>query len=106
MYYVGGLSGFTPPSGQFTNANPLFIAPPSVNSTATGQYMSAIDPKTLGNALELQAGSPALNKGVDPTTLPNVPSAIINDLKKYIYKDIRGNPRIAGSSFDLGAYSD
>jgi hypothetical protein len=105
MYYVGGLSGFTPPSGQFISANPLFMAPPSVNSTALGQYQSAIDPKTLGNALELQGGSSAMNKGVDPATLSNVPSAVLNDLKKYLYKDIRGASRTAGSSFDLGAYS-
>jgi hypothetical protein len=46
-----------------------------------------------------------MSRGVDPTTLPNVPTAIINDLKKYIYKDIRGNSRAPGSSFDLGAYT-
>jgi hypothetical protein len=36
--------------------------------------------------------------------LPGLASAIITDLKKYIYTDINANPRPQGGGSDLGAY--
>jgi hypothetical protein len=36
--------------------------------------------------------------------LPGLPSAIVTDLKQYIYTDINGNLRPQGGGSDLGAY--
>ncbi len=104
MYFVGA-PDFTPvdPS-QFFNNDPEFVSPPPVNATGDGQWTTAPDPATIASSFELQSTSPAINEGVDPTTLPNVPGAILTDLEKYIYTDIIGNPRPKGAAFDLGAY--
>jgi len=51
----------------------------------------------------LLPGSPALGKGMDPSTLPGLPAEIVGDLKKYIYVDYNGKPRPRGGPFDLGA---
>jgi len=51
----------------------------------------------------LQPGSPAYGKGIDPSTLSGLPSAILSDLRIYIYTDINGKARPQGGS-DLGAY--
>lgn len=104
MLCVGGVD-FTPtvPS-EFFDDWPLFN-PLAVNATETGQFATAPNPQTIGNAFHLSSTSPAIGKGVDPTTLPDVPSAIVIDLKKYIYSDISGNARTENSSFDLGAFT-
>jgi hypothetical protein len=105
MYWVGEID-FTPTDpSEFFNDDPEFVDPLSVNPTATGQFADAPNPESIGDAFRLQASSPAIGKGIDPTTLPNVPSAIITDLKNYIYTDISGKPRAVGGSFDLGAYT-
>jgi hypothetical protein len=91
-------------ASQILFADPLFLKPPYFDATAEGQYAKAAAPSSLANGLTLQRDSPALRKGIDPTTLPNLPQAIISDLKKYIYADIDGNPRPQKEDFDLGAY--
>jgi hypothetical protein len=85
---------------QFIQADPLFANPPSLTG---GQYATALAPSSLGNGLSLLLASPARGKGIDPSTLTNVPAAIVTDLQKYIYSDINGKTRVRGS-FDLGAY--
>src|SRR3984893_971274 len=99
--YFGSAINFTysVPS-QFIQADPLFVNPPSLSG---GQYATALVPSLLGNGLALLPLSPAKGKGIDPSTLPNMPPAIVTDLRKYIYSDINGKPRPQGS-FDLGAY--
>ena len=66
--------------------------------------MTSLIPSLLGNALTLQSNSPAYSKGIDPSTVSGLPAAIVTDLKKYIYTDIKGKPRPQGSGSDLGAY--
>jgi hypothetical protein len=85
---------------QLIQADPMFVNPPSL---AGGQYATALAPSLLGNGLTLLPLSPARSKGVDASTLSNLPAAIVTDLKKYIYTDINGKPRQQGG-FDLGAY--
>jgi hypothetical protein len=58
----------------------------------------------LGTALTLLPLSPAYSRGIDPSTLSGMASAIVSDLKKYIYTDINGKARPQGGSVDLGAY--
>jgi hypothetical protein len=86
---------------QFLQADPSFVNPPSLSG---GQYATALAPSLLGNGLTLQPSSPAIGKGIDPSTLSGLPSALASDLKKYIYTDINGNPRPLGGGSDLGAY--
>jgi hypothetical protein len=58
----------------------------------------------LGDVLKLGLSSPAIGKGIDPSTLLNLSSTIVKDLRIYIYTDINGNGRPNGGPFDLGAY--
>ena len=100
--YFGSAINFTPSDpSQLTQADPLFVNPPSLTG---GGYTTALAPSQLGNGLTLTSASPARGKGVDPTTLPNLPAAILSDLKNYIYTDISGKARLQGGAFDLGAY--
>jgi hypothetical protein len=98
MYY-GSSPNFS--SSQLLQADPLFLNPPPL--TLYG-YSTALPPLQLGTDLTLQPGSPAFAQGIDPSTLPGLPSAIVSDLKNYIYTDINRKPRPQGGGSDLGAY--
>ena len=103
--YFGSSPNFAPADpSQLIQADPLFVNPPFFDPTALGQYATALAPSLLGNGLTLLPLSPAYNIGIDPSTLSGVPSAIVTDLKKYIYTDINGKARPQGGSSDLGAY--
>ena len=100
--YYGSSLNFTPSApAQFLQADPLFVNAPSLTG---GQYATALPPSQLGNGLTLLAASPAIGRGIDPATLPNLPAAIVSDLQKYVYTDITGKARPQGGAFDLGAY--
>jgi uncharacterized protein DUF4082/Big-like domain-containing protein/putative Ig domain-containing protein len=87
---------------QLINADPLFLLPPSLS---IGGYATSLAPSLLGTGLTLTPLlSPALGKGIDPSTLSGVPANIVSDLKKYIYTDINGKARPQGGGSDLGAY--
>lgn len=98
MYY-GSSPNFSSP--QLLEADPLFVHPPSLTQYG---YSAALPPLQLGNDLTLQSGSPAFGKGIDPSALSGLPSAIVSDLKNYIYVDINGKPRPPGGGSHLGAY--
>ena len=102
MYFAAPINfSYSNPS-QLINADPLFINAPSLG---IGAYSTSLLPSLLGTGLTLTPLlSPALGKGIDPSTLPGLPSAIVTDLKQYIYTDINGNPRPQGPGSDLGAY--
>jgi hypothetical protein len=103
--YFGSSPNFIPANpSQLIQADPLFVNPPYFDPTALGQYATALAPSLLGNGLTLLPLSPAYNIGIDPSTLSGVPSAIVTDLKKYIYTDINGKARPQGGGSDLGAY--
>jgi len=100
--YYGSPLNFTPnASAQFVQADPLFVNPPVLTG---GQYATALAPSLLGPGLTVLTTSPAIGAGIDPTTLPNLPAEIVNDLRTYVYTDINGKARPQGGSFDLGAY--
>jgi hypothetical protein len=97
----GSSPNFSPSDpSQFLQADPLFLSPPSLDLNG---YSSALVPSLLGNGLTLLPLSPAFARGIDPSTLPGLPSAIASDLQKYIYTDINGKPRPQGGAVDLGA---
>jgi hypothetical protein len=100
LYFGSAINFAYSALSQFIQADPMFVNPPSL---AGGQYATALAPSLLGNGLTLLPLSPARSKGVDASTLSNLPAAIVIDLKKYIYTDINGKPRQQGG-FDLGAY--
>jgi hypothetical protein len=89
---------------QVLYTDPLFISPPYFHPTAQVQYAKALAPSLLGTGLMLQPTSPALHKGIDPADLPNLPEAIVKDLKEHVHNDINGAPRPLGEGSDLGAY--
>jgi len=97
--YFGSSPNFS--NSQLFQADPLFVNPPSLTQYG---YFSALPPLQLGNDLILQPGSPAYGKGIDPSTLSGLPSAILSDLKNYIYTDINGKARPLGGGSDPGAY--
>jgi hypothetical protein len=99
MYGAGYNFSYSDPS-QFISANPMFVNAPSLTQ---GGYSSALPASQLGNGLEVLAGSPAYNQGVDPAAISGQSSVIVIDLKKYIYTDINGKARPQGGA-DLGAY--
>jgi Immunoglobulin domain/Immunoglobulin I-set domain len=96
----GSPPSFTP-AVPFVQVDPLFVNPPTL---AGGQYATALAPSLLGTGLTLLPTSPAIGAGIDPTTLSNLPAAIVSDLRTYCYTDINGKARPQGGSFDLGAY--
>jgi hypothetical protein len=98
MYDVGA-PNFS--ASGFMNANPLFLAAPSL---AMGGYTSSLAPSLLETGLTLLPTSPAYGKGIDPSTVSGLSTAIASDLKTYIYTDINGKARPKGGSVDLGAY--
>jgi hypothetical protein len=100
LYFGSSVNFASSFPSEFIQANPLFANAPSL---AGGQYATALAPSLLGDGLHLLPVSPARDRGIDPSTLPNVPAAIVTDLQKYIYADINGKTRVRGS-FDLGAY--
>jgi hypothetical protein len=100
LYFGSGLNVASSVLSQFIQADPTFVNPPSLSG---GQYATALAPSLLGNGLELLSLSPARGRGIDPSTLPTLPAAVVLDLKKYVYTDINGKLRPQGG-FDLGAY--
>jgi hypothetical protein len=102
MYFGSPINfSYSNPS-QLINADPLFLLPPSLS---IGGYSTALAPSLLGTGLTLTPLlSPALGKGIDPSTLSGLPANIVSDLKKYIYTDINGKSRPQGGGSDLGAY--
>ena len=99
----GGLNFTSSDPSQFFNLAPQLVSPPSINPNLGHQYASATDPALIGTALTLQASSPAINAGIDPSTVSGLPAQIIVDLKHYIYSDIDGVARTA-ANWNLGAY--
>jgi hypothetical protein len=102
MYFGSPINfSYSDPS-QLINANPLFLLPPSLS---IGGYTTSLAPSLLGSDLTLTPLlSPALGKGIDPSTLSGLPANIVSDLKLYIYTDINGKARPQGGGSDLGAY--
>jgi hypothetical protein len=91
-------------SAQLIQADPDFLNPSYFQLKGKGEYEKTLSPTLLGNGFSLRPSSPALHAGVDPAALPNLSDAVIADLKKYVYTDIKGTARPRGGPFDLGAY--
>jgi hypothetical protein len=103
--YFGAANNFSyaEPS-QFIEADPLFSNLRIFDAAVAQQHGVVLTPSLLGDALNLGPSSPAIARGIDPSTLPGLPPTIVTDLKKYIYTDIAGHQRPRGGRFDLGAY--
>ena len=101
-----------PDSREFISADPLFAHALDVDANdakgnaaaASRRILNDGAKDALADGFTLLPGSPALAKGIDPTTLPGLRKEIVSDLKKFIYTDFAGKPRPQGGPFDLGAY--
>ncbi|MEQ1907419.1 MAG: choice-of-anchor Q domain-containing protein [Vicinamibacterales bacterium] len=101
----GGALGFRSPfSSEFIVADPLLVGPPVLHPTRDGQYRTAVEPARLGDGLALRAASPAIDRGLDPTTIPGVSVEIAAGLRQFVFTDREGTPRPQGAGFDIGAY--
>jgi hypothetical protein len=89
---------------QVRMANPLFVTPPTVDPFADQQWRKSPSPNSVGNGLSLQRGSPLVDRGTDPRTLPGLTPALLAGVNRYLMHDIHGTARPAGLGFDLGAY--
>ncbi|MGB7848254.1 MAG: Ig-like domain-containing protein, partial [Candidatus Acidiferrum sp.] len=100
--YFGASNNFSysDPS-QFLLSDPLFLSAPVLGAN---QFVNALAPALLANALTLLPLSPAYGRGIDPSALAGLPAAIVSDLKAHIYTDINGKARPQGGAVDLGAY--
>ncbi len=103
--YFGGAYNFpnADPS-QFITGDPLFTEPPFVAPRFDGQYAHALPADMIGARLTIRSDSPAIDKGIDPTTVPGASPEIIAGLRLYLFRDITGTPRPLGNGFDIGAY--
>jgi len=103
--FYGGATDFTyADPTQLINTNPLFVNPPPIEEAKAGQQAMALSSEQLGNGLSILSTSPALDTGIDPTTLPNLPREIVDGLRLYVLRDVVGTPRPCGAAFDIGAY--
>jgi hypothetical protein len=86
------------------DSDPIFVAPPAVDSSADGQWQTAPSPWALGTGLTVQATSPLVDQGVDPRTLTGLTPELRVGIDDYAMQAADGTPRPAGAGFDYGAY--
>jgi hypothetical protein len=86
------------------NADPFFMAPPAVDPSSDGQWRTAPSPVSLGNALALAPGSPFVDAGIDPRTLPGLSPEMRTAIDQYAMHAVDGTPRPTGGGVDYGAY--
>jgi hypothetical protein len=79
--------------------NPLFVRPP----TTSDLYRGALPPWQVGDGLKIRDGSPAIDAGVDLTTLTS-DANLKREVVDYLKTDFAGAPRKQGAQVDLGAY--
>jgi hypothetical protein len=89
---------------QYRSANPLFVSPPYIDPYAARQYASALPPWSLGNDLRLQAGSTLVDAGIDPRTASGLTANQRADMAPYVTRDVSGQARPLGATWDVGAY--
>jgi|GEM_PF-3386311 len=100
---AGVISSITGDAKQVRNINPQFTNAPSLDGNADGQYGKALNVLSLTNHFYLKPTSPAVDTGIDPTTLTSDEN-LKRDLARYIYKDYEGKARPQGRGIDIGAY--
>ena len=99
-----GAVNFSPGgSDNFLNANPLYKDPPT--AVVDGQS-SAVHPLAASNRQRfiVNAGSPAIDAGINPASLSGLPAEIVTGLNQYATVDVRGLTRPQNTLWDLGAY--
>jgi hypothetical protein len=84
--------------------DPGFVNAPYVDPIADRQWRSPPSPDALGQGLALRSGSPLIDTGVDPRTLPGLDSALIAGVEAWAMTAVDGASRPTGSGFDYGAY--
>jgi hypothetical protein len=80
-------------------ANPKFMRPP----TTADSYRGALAPWLVGDGLKVHEGSPAVDAGVDLTTLTSDPN-LKRELVEYLKTDIAGAAHKQSAQVDLGTY--
>lgn len=85
--------------------NNLFVGPGTVSTTGalSADNLSGVDPKFVNQAMfdyHLQAGSPALDKGVDPGSAD---AFSLTPVAEYV-QPVKGVPRKSDGKLDIGAF--
>jgi hypothetical protein len=98
-------SNSLPNQSAFVQGDPLLENPPTVHPSNNEQWLNLpLTPVQVTNQFKLRSGSPAINAGITPWTIPGIHSAIQSDLQLYLQTDRDGGQRILGGAIDLGAY--
>jgi hypothetical protein len=97
-------TGIAADPARFKVADPLFLNATRVDPTADGQWRTAPSPARVSTAFALRSGSPLIDVGVDPRTLPGLDAAMVRGIDRWVMTAVDGTARPAGNGFDLGAY--
>jgi hypothetical protein len=81
------------------STNPLFMNAP----TTADLYRGALPPWQVGDGLKIREGSPAIDAGVELSTLTGDVN-LQRDLAEYLKVDFSGAARKQGAQVDMGAY--
>lgn len=83
--------------------NPLYVSDTIPTVPGTGWFRTAENPLNISDQFILLPSSPAINAGVDPTSL-TTDSTVQLQLRLYVGVDMNGITRPQSTGWDLGAY--
>jgi hypothetical protein len=89
---------------QLRTADPAFTSPPNVAPTGDTQWLNAPDPRSLGSAFLPKDGSPLIDAGIDPRSIPALANLLDATTTPYITRDRTGASRPRRNAWDIGAH--
>lgn len=87
-------TSITTDSTQYRTLDPgPFVAAPTLDPTADGQYSTCTPADQIGSAFHLASGAGAINQGFDPALYGSPNSNQLAQINTYKVKDLDGNTR-------------
>ena len=90
-------------ASQLRTVDPAFTSPPSVAAIGDQQWLKAPDPRTLGNAFLPKDGSPPIDGGIHPRSIPALANLLDSTTTPYLTRDRAGLTRPQRNGWDIGA---